>query len=296
MTSFGVERRCTGRARRKGGAMDAAAMNLGGSRALPEKRGAASSCHMRALLEGMRDGVPIALGYLAVSFSLGISAAASGLDPVQAFVASLLCNASAGEFAAFSAIARQAPVLELICVTAIANARYILMGASLAQRFDARTPAWIRALVASDSTDELFSIALARPGKIDPAYCFGSYIPALPGWAAGGLLGAVLGNVLPGCILEALSVALFGMFLAVIVPAARKERAVAWVVLATFSLSIAAGAAPLISGLSEGICTVILTFLVAGGAAWLFPITDGKPHWRFEHAGRKLPVREGEPA
>ncbi len=276
--------------------MDAGTMDLGRGRILPEKIDAAPSRHLQALLEGMRDGVPIALGYLAVSFSLGISATASGLDPIQAFVASLLCNASAGEFAAFSAIAAHAQVLELICVTAIANARYILMGASLAQRFDARTPAWIRALVASDSTDELFSIALARPGRIDPAYCFGSYIPALPGWALGGLLGAILGNVLPGRILQALSVALFGMFLAVIIPAAKKERAVAWVVLASFALSMAAGAAPLISGLSDGIRTVILTFLIAGSAAWLFPVTDGTPRWRFAQDAGKLSPKEAEAA
>lgn len=130
--------------------------------------------------QGAHDGVPIALGYLAVSFSLGISAAGAGLDPLQSLVASFLCNASAGEYAAYSSIAQGAAVPELVAVTLIANARYILMGAVLAQRFDAKTPLWQRMLIAYDNTDELFALTIARPCKVCPAYSFGSFLPALP--------------------------------------------------------------------------------------------------------------------
>lgn len=267
---------------------DRKARGRSGNAALPLRHG-------KALAEGMRDGVPIALGYLAVSFSLGITAAGAGLDPLQAFVASLLCNASAGEFAAFSAISHEAALLELIAVTCVANARYILMGASLAQRFDERTPLWQRVLVAYDNTDELFGIALARPGRIDPFYSFGSFIPALPGWAAGGLLGALLGDILPLDVLSALSVALFGMFLAVIVPAAHREKPVCAAVAASFALSMAAAAAPVISGLSEGTRTIILTLAIAGAWAWLFPVRDGKPAFRFM-AAAAAPHAGGEAA
>lgn len=238
-----------------------------------------------AFRQGIRDGVPIALGYLAVSFSLGISAAGAGLDPVQSFVASLLCNASAGEYAAYASIAQGAAVLELVAVTFIANARYILMGAALAQRFDAKTPLWQRMLIAYDNTDELFALAIARPGHISPAYSFGTFVPALPGWAAGGALGAVLGNVLPLRVLSALSVALFGMFLAVIVPAAHEHRTVFAVVCASFAASMLFSVMPLVSDLSSGTRTIILTLAIAGAAAWLFPMHDGVPTFRF--AGTK---------
>lgn len=245
------------------------------------RRGTSRGAAKADFWQGAHDGVPIALGYLAVSFSLGISAAGAGLDPVQSLVASFLCNASAGEYAAYSSIAQGAAVLEIVAVTLIANARYILMGAALAQRFDEKTPLWQRMLVAFDNTDELFGLAVARPGHICPAYSFGSFAPALPGWAFGGLLGAMLGNVLPARILSALSVALFGMFLAVIIPAAHQEKAVFAVVAASFAASMLSSVAPLISSLSSGTRTIVLTLAIAGAAAWLFPVHDGVPTFRF---------------
>ena len=208
--------------------------------------------------QGAHDGVPIALGYLAVSFSLGISAAGARLDPLQSLVASFLCNASAGEYAAYSSIAQGAAVPELVAVTLIANARHILMGAALAQRFDAKTPLWQRMLIAYDNTDELFALTIARPCK-----------------------GALLGIVLPARILSALSVALFGMFLALIIPAAHQEKANCAVVAASFAASMLCDAAPIISELSSGTRTIILTFAIAGAAAWLFPVHDGVPTFRY---------------
>lgn len=245
------------------------------------QRSASKARTASCIWQGAHDGVPIALGYLAVSFSLGISAAGAGLDPLQSLVASFLCNASAGEYAAYSSIAQGAAVLELVAVTLIANARYILMGAVLAQHFDAKTPLWQRMLIAYDNTDELFALTIARPCKVCPAYSFGSFLPALPGWALGGAFGALLGNVLPTRILSALSVALFGMFLAVIIPAAHQEKAICAVVAASFAASMLCDAAPIISELSSGTRTIILTFAIAGAAAWFFPVHDGVPTFRY---------------
>ena len=121
----------------------------------------------RVLYEGMRDGFPIALGYFAVSFSLGIAARNAGLTPVQGFWASLLNNASAGEYAAFTLIAAKATYWEVAVITLIANARYLLMSCALAQRFSPETPFFHRLLIGYDVTDELFGIAIAQEGFLN---------------------------------------------------------------------------------------------------------------------------------
>lgn len=208
--------------------------------------------HGEALCEGILDGVPIALGYLAVSFSLGIAARKVGLDAVQGFFASLFNNASAGEYAGFAVIGAGGSLLEMAVVMLVANARYLLMSCSMAQRFSPDTPIIHRVLVGFDLTDELFGIAIARPGEVDPYYSYGAMVVALPGWAFGGMAGVIAGSVLPERVVSALSVALFGMFLAIIIPPARKSRVVAGLVLASFATSALFAWAPLLSGLSEG--------------------------------------------
>lgn len=230
--------------------------------------------HGEALCEGILDGVPIALGYLAVSFSLGIAARKVGLDAVQGFFASLFNNASAGEYAGFAVIGAGGSLLEMAVVMLVANARYLLMSCSMAQRFSPDTPIIHRVLVGFDLTDELFGIAIARPGEVDPYYSYGAMVVALPGWAFGGMAGVIAGSVLPERVVSALSVALFGMFLAIIIPPARKSRVVAGLVLASFATSALFAWAPLLSGLSEGVRTIILTVALSALAAALFPVDE----------------------
>ena len=230
--------------------------------------------HGEALREGLRDGVPIALGYLAVSFSLGIAARKVGLDAVQGFFASLFNNASAGEYAGFAVIGAGGSLLEMAVVMLVANARYLLMSCSMAQRFSPDTPLVHRVLVGFDLTDELFGIAIARPGEADPYYSYGAMVVALPGWAFGGMAGVIAGSVLPERVVSALSVALFGMFLAIIIPPARKNRVVGGLVLAGFATSALFAWAPLLSGLSEGVRTIILTVALSAVAAALFPVDE----------------------
>lgn len=230
--------------------------------------------HGEALREGILDGVPIALGYLAVSFSLGIAARKVGLDAVQSFFASLFNNALAGEYAGFAVIGAGGSLLEMAVVMLVANARYLLMSCSMAQRFSPDTPIIHRVLVGFDLTDELFGIAIARPGEVDPYYSYGAMVVALPGWAFGGMAGVIAGSVLPERVVSALSVALFGMFLAIIIPPARKSRVVAGLVLASFATSALFAWAPLLSGLSEGVRTIILTVALSALAAALFPVDE----------------------
>lgn len=226
----------------------------------------------KALREGVRDGLPIGLGYLAVSFSLGIAAKNAGLNAFQGFLASLLCNASAGEYAAFTTIATDAAYLELALVTLIANARYLLMSCSLSQKFAPGTPLYHRLLVGYDVTDEIFGITIARPGKLNPYYTYGAILVAAPCWACGTSLGIIAGNLLPLRVVSALSVALYGMFLAIIIPPARKDRAVAVVVTLGFATSFAAAYLPILSDLSGGTRTILLTILLSAGAAILHPV------------------------
>ena len=230
--------------------------------------GEGARSHTPALARGMRDGIPVGLGYLAVAFSLGIAARNAGLNAFQGFLVSLLNNASAGEYAGFTTIAADATYLE------IANARYLLMSCSLSQKFAPGTPMRHRLLVGYDVTDELFGLAISYDGWLDPYYMYGAILVAAPSWAVGTALGVVVGNLLPARVVSALSVALYGMFLAIIIPPARENKVVAVLVLLSFALSLACGYLPFVSTLSSGTRTIILTVVLSAGAALLFPVKD----------------------
>ena len=227
-------------------------------------------------MEGVHDGVPIALGYFVVAFTLGILAKTAGLSAWQGFVTSAVNIASAGEYAGFTVIAAQAPYLEIAMLTLVANARYFLMAAALAQRFAPDTPLLHRLAVSFGVTDEVFGITVARGGMVQPYYNYGALAISVPAWSAGTSAGILAGGILPAAAVSALSVALYGMFVWVILPPAKKSRPIAGMVLASFLLSLAATYAPLTSELSGGTRTIILTLLIAGVGAWLFPITEQK--------------------
>ena len=224
-----------------------------------------------AFRAGVRDGIPIGLGYFAVAFSLGIMARKAGLSPFQGFLASLLCNASAGEYAAFTLIAAGGTYLEMAIITLVTNARYLLMGCALSQRIEQAIPFRHRAMVAFGITDEIFGISIARPGYLNPYYNYGAILFASPCWATGTALGILAGNLLPGRLVSALSVALYGMFLAVIVPAGKQNRVVAGLIVVCFAASYAAASLPVVSQLSGGTRTILLTLVLSCAAALAFP-------------------------
>ena len=225
-------------------------------------------------MEGVHDGVPIALGYFVVAFTLGILAKTAGLSAWQGFVTSAVNIASAGEYAGFTVIAAQAPYLEIAVLTLVANARYFLMAAALAQRFAPDTPLLHRLAVSFGVTDEVFGITVARGGMVQPYYNYGALAISVPAWSAGTSAGILAGGILPAAAVSALSVALYGMFVWVSLPPAKKSRPIAGMVLASFLLSLAATYAPLTSELSGGTRTIILTLLIAGVGAALFPVHE----------------------
>ena len=166
-------------------------------------------------------------------------------------------------------------ILEVILVTLITNARYLLMSCALSQRLSADTPMRHRLLIGADVTDELFGISIARKGYLAPQYYYGAMITSVPFWATGTALGIVMGNLLPARVVSALGVALYGMFLAVIIPPCRKSRVITCLVAISFICSYLAANLPFISCLSDGNRTILLTVLIAGIAALLFPVKEG---------------------
>lgn len=235
-----------------------------------------SAFDMTIFKEGMRDGFPIGLGYFAVAFSLGIAAKKANLTALQGFFASLLNNASAGEYAGFSVIAANGTYIEMAIMIFVANARYILMSCALSQRLAPNTSMLHRILIGYDIADEIFGITIARKGFINPFYTYGAVCVAAPCWATGTALGIMAGNVLPLRVVSALSVALYGMFLAVIIPAAKKEKIIAGLIMISFAASWIAGKLPFISSLTEGTRIIILTVVISAVAAILFPKKEEK--------------------
>lgn len=232
------------------------------------------------LLQGVRDGIPIGLGYFAVAFSLGIAARSAGLTAFQGFIASIFTNASAGEYAVFSLIAAGAPYLEVVLISIVTNIRYLLMSCALSQRLSPDTSLVKRLLLGLCITDEIFGVSIARPGNLNPFYSYGALLFASPCWAAGTALGIIAGNQLPARIVSALSVALFGMFLAVIIPPSRKNKVVAFFVLLSFAASYGSSILPVFASMSSGTRTIILTVAISAIAAALFPV---KPEEENEH-------------
>ncbi len=228
----------------------------------------------QALVDGFRDGIPIGLVYFVVSFTLGITAKHAGLNPFQGFLTSFFNNASAGEYAGFIVIAADASYWEIALITLVANARYMLMSTVLSQKFSPDTPFYHRIFVGFDVTDEIFGISVAREGKLNPFYNYGAMLTALPGWSVGTALGIFAGNILPPSAVSALGVALYGMFLAIIIPPAKKDKIIGAAVAVSFAASFAAEKFfPLISA---GTRTIILTILIAGIVAIIYPVKENE--------------------
>lgn len=225
---------------------------------------------------GLRAGVPIGLGYFAVAFTLGIAARSAGLTAFQATLSSLLLNASAGEFVGFTLMSAGAGYLEVAIMEAVANARYLLMSFSLSQKLRLETGLIHRLILGWYVTDEVFGVSISAPGYLNPWYTYGAIALACPGWAAGTCLGVILGNIFPASVVSALSVGLYGMFIAIFVPPARESRTIRGLVLVSMGLSFFVNRASMFAGVSSGIKTILLTVILSAATAILFPIREAK--------------------
>ena len=230
--------------------------------------------HKSNFCKGLKGGIPIALGYFAVSFTLGIQAKNVGITAFQAAVTSFGLHASAGEYIAFTLIGANANILVMVLMEMIANARYLLMSCSLSQKIPADTPMWKRLVMGYFITDEIFGASISVSGKLDPYYMFGLIAVASPGWVVGTALGVIMGNALPLRAVSALSVGLYGMFIACIIPEGRKNKIVAGVIIVSFVLSYIFSTLSVLKGISSGIKIMILTVIIATVAAILFPVKE----------------------
>lgn len=224
--------------------------------------------------KGVKDGLPIGLGYLAVSFTFGIVGKKAGLSAFEAVTMSATNLTSAGQFAALDLIAISATYIEMAITQLIINLRYCLMSCSLSQKLDPKTTILQRLIMAFGITDEIFGVSATVDGTLSPYYTYGNISIALPGWALGTLLGILSGSIMSPRLLSALGIALYGMFIAIIVPPAKGNKVIMGVILASMFLSFAFAQIPVINEISSGFKIIILTVIIAGAAAIFFPIKE----------------------
>lgn len=221
--------------------------------------------------EGLKDGLPIALGYLSVSFTFGITAVNMGLPPITAILISLTNVTSAGQVAGIGIIAAHGGLVEMAMAQLIINLRYALMSLSLSQKLDSKYNLFHRIVTSFCVTDEVFAVASAKTGDVSPKYMYGLITLPYLFWGGGTAVGAFLGAILPEPVKSALGIAIYGMFIAIIVPPAKKCVGVLAVVGISAALSCILRYVPVFSGISSGIAIIICTVIGAALGALIFP-------------------------
>lgn len=230
----------------------------------------------KLFIKGLRHGLPIGLGYLSVAFTFGIKAVGDGLTPLQALLISMTNVTSAGQFAGLPLMVAQASLMEAALTQLVINLRYALMSLSISQKLDKDMTTPRRMLFSFMNTDEIFAVASAQPGKVNHVYLYGLMIAPYAGWALGTLLGAVAGQLLPAFVRGALGVAIYGMFLAIILPPARREKPVRAVVLIAVALSLCFRYLPVLNRVSSGFVIIICAVTASALGAALFPVKEGE--------------------
>ena len=229
-----------------------------------------------AFLMGIKHGVPIAMGYFAVAFTLGIVAKKAGVTALQSMIVSATNSASAGEYVGFTLIGANAAYIELAVMTLVANARYILLSCALSQKLSEKMHGIHRFLLGCFITDEIFGISVSVPGKLNPFYTYGAAAISIPAWSIGTYLGVVMGNLLPENVVSALSVGLYGMFIAIIIPPSKQNKIIASLVIIAMLVSYLSARLPAVASISSGTRIILITVIISSVAAILFPVKDEK--------------------
>ncbi len=223
-------------------------------------------------LTGLKDGIPICLGYFSVSMAFGIAAVKGGIPAWAAILTSLTNLTSAGQFAGIKIMIETGGLLELAITTLIINMRYFLMSLSVSQKISPSMSLWQRALVSFGMTDENFAVSVQRLVPITAAYMAGLIITPVLGWTLGTAAGALATSVMSPALSSAMGIALYGMFIAIIIPPAREKKNVLTAVVVAVLSSVIFSFAPLLNKLSSGWTIIIITVLVSGICATLLPI------------------------
>ena len=229
---------------------------------------------MSEYFRGFKAGVPVGLGYLSVSFAFGVAAVQKGLPVLTAVLISLTNLTSAGQVAGLDIIALGGGYLEMAVTQLIINLRYALMSISLSQKLDPSVRMGDRFVMAFGVTDENFAIAVAQPKTVTARYFFGLMTLPILCWTGGTLLGAAAGSILPASVLSALGVAIYGMFVAIILPVAKRSAAVAGVALGAAALSCCFAWIPMLNRVSGGFAIILCAVIAAAVGAILRPVEE----------------------
>ena len=227
-------------------------------------------------LEGIRDGLPICFGYFSVSMAFGLTAVLSGIPIGAAVMISLTNLTSAGQFAGMNLIASNGALIEIALTTLIINIRYFLMSISVSQKVEQKMTMKERLAVSFGITDEIFAVSMQRDHDLTSAYMAGLIITPVIGWTSGTFVGAVATSFMPPVLSNALGIALYGMFIAVIVPPARDQKNVLFAVALAIIASVACKYLPVLKNLSSGWTIILITIVVCLIAAWLFPVEESE--------------------
>lgn len=227
----------------------------------------------KAFLRGIKKGIPIALAYLAVSFAFGVTAI-KGLSPFWATVLSFTNLTSSGQHAGVQMIIEHASYFEIAVTVLLINLRYALMSASLSQRIDPKVPTWKRLLFGFGITDEVFAVAITETVEVTPAYMFGIILLPLIGWTAGTAIGALGASIIPDKLLNALGICMYAMFISLIIPDAKKNRKLFFVIAVSIAVSSILYYVPVINQIGIGFKVIIATVLASTAASILFPVKN----------------------
>ncbi len=221
---------------------------------------------------GLSLGLPIALGYLSVSFGFGVSAVNRGLSPLAAVLISLTNLTSAGQVAGLEIIVTAGTLLEMALVQLIINARYFMMSLSLSQKTENTVSLCTRLVFAYVLTDEVFAVSASRRSKLTNGFMYGLVLLPAIGWTVGTLLGAVAGNILPEAVKLALGIAIYGMFVAIVVPPAKGDRGILLASLTAVAVSCAIAYLPFLKFITSGFSIIICAVVGSAVAAFFFPV------------------------
>ena len=225
-------------------------------------------------LKGFKDGLPIGLGYLSISFGFGITAVNLGIKAIYTILISMTNLTSAGQVAGISIIAAAGTLLEIALTQLVINLRYSLMGIALSQKLDKSFGTIHRILSSFFITDEIFSVAMLKKGPVTPSYMYGLSVLPYIGWALGTTLGALAGNILPASVSSALGIAIYGMFIAIVVASAKKDRGVLLAVVISIAVNCVIKYVPVFSFITPGFAVIICAVSAAAIAAAVKPVEE----------------------
>lgn len=224
------------------------------------------------LLEGIKDGIPIGLGYLSVSFAFGIFAVESGLTVWQTLMISMFNVTSAGQLAGVPIITAGGTLLEIAVSQLVINARYALMSVSLSQKLGKSVSLLDRFIISFVNTDEVFAVASGKKGTVGRSYLYGLILTPYFGWSLGTIIGAAAGNILPTSVISALGIAIYGMFVAIVMPAIKEDKKTLVCVLLAVLLSCLFKYVPVLTKVPSGFSIIICAALASGLFAVIAPV------------------------